>query len=55
MANHKKGSTHWSVECKTVREERDKLLKLLKEVHEELGGYYANINDIRDKIKKVIK
>lgn len=54
MTNHKKGKEHWSVECKTIKEERDKLKFLLKEVYEMAGGYYANMDEIRDKIKKVI-
>lgn len=68
MTNHKKGNEHWTSECKRIREERDNLLIelekakstpsndkaiiLLREVYEMCAGYYANFEDVRDKIRK---
>lgn len=68
MTNHKKGSEHWTSECKRIREERDsllleltkgkpfpvddKLVKLLREIYDLCGSYYANFEEIREKIKK---
>lgn len=32
MTNHKKGKEHWSVECKTIKAERDELLERMKAI-----------------------
>jgi len=47
---HKKGADHWTADCKKQKDENERLRKLLAEVYEMCGGYYANFEEIRRKI-----
>lgn len=43
---------HWTAECARVKEERDALKRLLNEVYIMAGMYYADMQQIRFKIKQ---
>lgn len=52
MTKHKRGNEHWTAECKSIRDDRDRLKDLLKEVYLMTGMYYCDLAQVRYKIKQ---
>ena len=55
MTKHKKGAEHWTADCAKCKSELERYKKLLREVHDMLGDYYANTSEIQHKIKQELK
>ena len=55
MTKHKKCAEHWTADCAKCKLELERYKKLLREVHDMLGDYYANTSEIQFKIKQEMK